>query len=300
MIREFRLSSPQTKRGVSCDESGAFVGAVPLLNRRGKAGRARWEPRDCARLSKEIGEHFRLPIDISSKMGGLKAISKALNDGDIARAQIATVLLGIPDPPFLAKGTGDRSEMIRFIQELDRSGLIKADWDPDAHPRWPAGAPDSQGGQFAPKADGEAAPPSHGPNPARPASSAAAVARIQVQSGGALAVPYWAPLIEQAPLEEAPLEEAPVEPLVPRIDIVPPAVVPRELYKPPASNPYPKRRKCEKEWADAASYCAKLVKERKLGASGYRGVGGRNWDQCLRGQVSADCGGNPTAFEIFS
>jgi hypothetical protein len=31
--------------------------------------------------------------------------------------------------------------------------LLKADWDADEHPRWPAGTPDSQGGQFAPKGD---------------------------------------------------------------------------------------------------------------------------------------------------
>ena len=44
-----------------------------------------------------------------------------------------------------------RSHLIEFVRELFRCGLIKADWDPNEHPRWPAGAPDSQGGQFAPK-----------------------------------------------------------------------------------------------------------------------------------------------------
>ena len=39
------------------------------------------------------------------------------------------------------------------MDELQWSGLLKADCDPDEHPRWPAGAPDSQGGQFAPKDD---------------------------------------------------------------------------------------------------------------------------------------------------
>jgi hypothetical protein len=42
-----------------------------------------------------------------------------------------------------------RDDFVEFVRVLDASGLIKADWDSDEHPRWPAGAPDSQGGQFA-------------------------------------------------------------------------------------------------------------------------------------------------------
>ena len=147
-IREFRLAPPGSGRGVSCDAKGAFVAATPLLKRNGED---RWEPRDCAELSKQIGADFGLPIDMSAKMGGIKAISHALNEGDIARAQIAAVLLAIPDAPPLVKGTRSRNDVIKFVRDLDWSGLIKANWDSDEHPRWPSGAPDSQGGQFAPK-----------------------------------------------------------------------------------------------------------------------------------------------------
>ena len=150
MIREFRLVPSGTGQGVSCDANGAFVGAVPLLKQ--SHGKRRWEPRNCEQLSKRLGADFGLPIDVSSKLGGLRAICNALNDGDIARAQIATVLPAIPDPPPLVKGTRSRKDVIKFIRDLDWSGMIKADWDPDEHPRWPAGAPDSQGGQFAPGA----------------------------------------------------------------------------------------------------------------------------------------------------
>ncbi|HWU26102.1 MAG TPA: HNH endonuclease signature motif containing protein [Rhizomicrobium sp.] len=100
-----------------------------------------------------MSSDFGLPVDLSSKTGGLKAIANALNAGDVARAQIAAVLLGIPDRPPLEKGARSREAMIRFIRGLHWSGMIKTDWDPDKHPRWPAGAPDSQGGQFAPDAD---------------------------------------------------------------------------------------------------------------------------------------------------
>ncbi len=153
-IREFRLSPPGSDRGISCDANGAFIGAAPLLKRSSTSGRDEWQPRDRDQLSKQVSASYGVPIDMTSKMGGLNAISRALNDGDIARAQIATVLLAIPDPPTLAKNKPSRSELIKFIRDLHWSGMVKADWDSDEHPRWPAGSPDSQGGQFAPKGNG--------------------------------------------------------------------------------------------------------------------------------------------------
>ena len=151
MLREFHLSAPGIGRGVSCDADGAHIGDVPLLKRSIIDGKEKWEPRECAELSKDICGSLGLPIDMSSKMGGIRAISNALNKGDVARAQIATVLLGIPDPPALSKGADNRAELNKFIDDLFWSGLLKADWDPDEHMRWPAGSPDSQGGRFAPK-----------------------------------------------------------------------------------------------------------------------------------------------------
>ncbi|HUO91805.1 MAG TPA: hypothetical protein VMU22_02735 [Rhizomicrobium sp.] len=152
MPHEFHLSPPGKGRGISCDAEGAFIGAIPILKRLQMSGRDEWQPRDCDELSEEIGEHYGLPIDMSSKTGGLKAIAKALNAGNIARAQIATVLLGIPDPPPLSKGLRSREQMIRLVRDLHWSGMIK--WDPDKHPRWPAGSADSAGGEFAPEGQG--------------------------------------------------------------------------------------------------------------------------------------------------
>jgi hypothetical protein len=156
LLHEFRLS-PRLDGGVFCDESGAFVGAIPMLARTRGNGKDEWRPRDCDDLSKEMSAQYGLPIDMSSKRGGLAVIAKALNEGDVARAQVATVLLGIPDPPSLSKGAPSRQAMIALAGDLRWSGLLKADWDPDEHPRWPAKAPDSQGGQFAPKSDDPAA-----------------------------------------------------------------------------------------------------------------------------------------------
>jgi hypothetical protein len=52
--------------------------------------------------------------------------------------------------------------MIKLACDLHASGLLKADWDDDEHSRWPAGAPESQGGRFAPKGDESAAGQSSG------------------------------------------------------------------------------------------------------------------------------------------
>ena len=161
MIHEFRLSA-RGNGGVFCDKDGAFVGAIPMLVRARRNGKDEWRPRDCDDLSREMSAQYGLPIDMSSKRGGLTVIAKALDEGDVVRAQVATLLLGVPDPPSLSKGGPSRREMIKLARDLHWSGMLKADWDADEHPRWPAGAPDSQGGQFAPKSDGPAAGQSSG------------------------------------------------------------------------------------------------------------------------------------------
>jgi hypothetical protein len=109
VIHEFRLTSPENG-GVFCDEGGAFVDAIPLLARTRGNGKDEWRPRDCDDLSQEMSTQYGLPIDMSSKSGGLAVIAKALNEGDVVRAQVATVLLGIPHPPSLSKGAPSRPE----------------------------------------------------------------------------------------------------------------------------------------------------------------------------------------------
>lgn len=76
MIHEFHLSPPGMGQGVSCDAEGAFIGAIPILNRLRRDGRDTWHPRDCEELSKQIGVHYGLPIDMSSKTDGLRAIPR--------------------------------------------------------------------------------------------------------------------------------------------------------------------------------------------------------------------------------
>ena len=150
LTREFHLS-PHGTGGVACDGAGALIGAVPLVARARTDGTDEWRPRECDELSEEMSAQYGLPVDMSSKSGGLMAIAKALNDGDVARAQIATVLLGIPDPPLLSKGEPSHERMIELIRDLQWSGMLK--WDSDEHPRWPAGSSEGKGGEFTPKGE---------------------------------------------------------------------------------------------------------------------------------------------------
>jgi hypothetical protein len=128
LIHQFHLSPPGNG-GICCEENGAFVGAVPMLARTRRNGKDEWRPRDGDSLSQEMSAQYGLPVDMSSKRGGLCAIAKALNAGDLVRAQIATVLLGVPDPPSLSKGAPSRQDVIKLAVELRWSGLLKADWD---------------------------------------------------------------------------------------------------------------------------------------------------------------------------
>jgi hypothetical protein len=149
-IREFRLSPSGHGQGIACDANGAFIDSTPLLKR---AHDNAWIAREAAELSDALGAHYGLPIDISSKTAGLEAIARALNAGNIAHAQLVTLHLQIPETPELAKSASPHDDAISFIRGLDASKPLQKMWEPDDHPRWPAGSPDKQGGEFAPKDD---------------------------------------------------------------------------------------------------------------------------------------------------
>ena len=125
--------------------------SVPPLKKTRANGKGIWEPRDCEDVSAELSACYGLPIDVSPKAAGLAAVACALNEGSIARAQLAALFLRFPDPPPLTKDAASRNAWIAFIHQLSGSNLLK--WDEDKHPRWPAGALESQGGRFAPKGE---------------------------------------------------------------------------------------------------------------------------------------------------
>jgi hypothetical protein len=153
LICEFALSSSESGHGVSCDATGAYIDSISLPEKRYSNGQPCWTARDSDKLSAEMSARYGLPIDFSSRANGLNAVACALNDGDIARAQLVTLFLRFPTSPDASASSLSLDNATTFFRSLQINGLIKV-WNPEEHPRWPAGAPDDQGGQFAPK-DGD-------------------------------------------------------------------------------------------------------------------------------------------------
>jgi hypothetical protein len=261
--RRFGLSE-QHGQGVSCDEKGVFVGAVPLVEPcHGCAGLKKFRPRPLADLNCDLSKRYGLPVDLSAKTAGLAAIARALSRGDVLHAQIATLHLQIPDPPPLAKVAPSMSEVLGLAKELRASGPLKADWDPSKHPRWPAGSAGGIGGEFAP-ADAVGAELAGGEPKAT-----GIPAQLTIPAPFDFALPRGIPFPQE---------------IVPPLGIFPR----RELI-----NPYPDREGCDEEWAEAIKRCEGYRRQRLLGKDGYRGMG--DFYQCVMGQVSERCGGSPKA-----
>lgn len=143
-IRHFRLS-PMGGRGVSCDADGAFVGPVPLLKRTTDLSRREaWVPRSTTALNADLSFCYGLPVDVSPRADSFIVIARALNDGAILHAKIATLHLQFPDLPPL---TPSHEEEAALAKALYQSGILKVDWDPAKHPRL-GGPPNA--GWFAP------------------------------------------------------------------------------------------------------------------------------------------------------
>ncbi len=141
-VRFFRLSP----RGIECDEEGLRVGDVALLARDEKGA---WAARDERDLGYDLSRVYGFPVDVRAKMAGFGAVANALQSRNIAKAQIAALLLRLPDPLPLAGAALGKSGERRLSRDLVACGLLKADdgWD-EEHPR--TGSPPNPG-WFAPK-----------------------------------------------------------------------------------------------------------------------------------------------------
>lgn len=264
----FRLGR-QAGEGVFCGADGLWVGGVALLERESEPDA--WRPRTANDLDQELSRCYGLTVGIKPKLRGLKAVARALDDGDVARAQITALYLRLPDPPNLAKSANGATGLVKLAQLLNASGLLK-DWDENKHPRWPAKSPDSQGGRFADQSDGDLV---HGGE----ASLTPAQFVTPIPEPFGIPAPFGVP----APS----LPDIPYSTEVTPPPITGPMILPRQMPQ----NPYPNRRKCVKEWAQTQEFCRKLFEKKMLGKGDYRGMG-KFMYQCLKGQVSADCGGN--------
>jgi hypothetical protein len=102
-LRTFSLAPCRDSGRISCDAQGAFVGDVALLKHAQCGDGTIWTARPVAELNAALTACYRLPIDVSAKVGALTLIANALNRGDLATAAIATVQMQFPDPPPLVK-----------------------------------------------------------------------------------------------------------------------------------------------------------------------------------------------------
>jgi len=253
--------------GVSCGTDGVFVGAIPLLKKvcgTGASGRPdQWEMRPVADINRDLSMCYGVPVELDRKIDGLRRIAQALSRGDLMHAQIATLHLQIPDPPALPRSEQAPGEIVEVARQLQASELLKADWDPAKHPRWPAGSPGRIGGEFA------------------PAGTASDDSTDAAQNAPVIPAQITIPVPFELPGVPFPSEILP-PPVIPNIN-------PRDLPR----NPYPDRPECEQEWAEATEYCLSLKARNLLGRGDYRGSG-RTLSQCIMGRVSQDCGGNST------
>jgi hypothetical protein len=232
-----------------------------LEETQGGGGRIKWRVRPQSQLEPELSKSYGVGVDFGVKIPGAASMARALTDGDLALAQIAALLLQLPDPPLSKKGEARPDRSIAFVGQMQVSGLLKADWDPQKHPRWPGGSADGVGGQFAP-ADGDGV------------AGEAQASVIPAQ----IAIPFELPEAVPFPFPS---------------EIVPPLATPY-LPRSLPQNPYPNRPRCVKEWSDAYKFCWGLKMKGQLGRGDYSGIGRTLYD-CMLGQVSESCGGNATS-----
>ncbi len=134
--------------GPFCDADGLFLGRTPLLERAGD----RFVVRDRRELERVMSAAYGCNVALESRMGGLRAVAKALNAGDLCRATIAAVMLQIPDLPGYAARRQLEAEDRLVKAERAAWAKMAAPFDPEEHPRWPSGQ--SDGGRFRPVNDG--------------------------------------------------------------------------------------------------------------------------------------------------
>ena len=76
---------------------------------------------------------YGLPVNALKKSRALAIITDALNNGDIARAQIVTLLMRLPEPAKHGDDVAKHAECLE--EELAEANMLVKDWNLNAHPR---------------------------------------------------------------------------------------------------------------------------------------------------------------------
>lgn len=117
---------------LACTADGVFIWpGMPLVEKRGRSF-SRVPERD---IANRAGVLFGPDVLYGPLIPTLERAARFLERGQIAAAQETITKLNLP--PLTA-----------FGQELTR--IAPGFFDADKHPRWPAGSPDSTGGEFRP------------------------------------------------------------------------------------------------------------------------------------------------------
>lgn len=131
---------------VECDEEGPRVAGVRLLDKAQDARRGeRWRVPALPEIETRLRRAYDRRIGAGDKLGALHAVARALDDGELARAQIATLLLRLPNPP---EAGAESSDGHILDKALNDNGWLVKEWESDDHPR--AGVAPNPG-WFAPK-----------------------------------------------------------------------------------------------------------------------------------------------------
>jgi hypothetical protein len=149
----WRLSeSGQGNFGVCCTTQGLLLGRTALVEHRGGV----YVARSRGDLERLLRRAYGEEIAVDRVASGLAVVAAALDDNNLALAQIAALLLRLPDLPDLAARDRIEAEDAR----LAGGDTLCRSFDPARHPR--AGVPPNPG-WFAP-----AGGPTAGAPPARP------------------------------------------------------------------------------------------------------------------------------------
>lgn len=123
---------------VDCDGEGLRIAGYDLLSRRtDAASRPTYGLAPIEALEERLWRAYGYKVSAAGKLRGLQVVADALSKGEIARAQIAALLLRLPDPD-AALGSAPA-----LAKRLHDCGWLLKSWEPDKHPR--TGTPPNPG-----------------------------------------------------------------------------------------------------------------------------------------------------------
>ena len=283
-------SATKSPSGLSCGDDGLFIASALIIAKVGDvdSGGA-YELRDMDEINLILTAAYDVEVDFTAKMPHLNLIRRYMNEGKWVLASISSVQLGLPDLPdemaigrvldtdriLKSRRRRKRQESRRECTECSKNSLaITLKRDVSDEPRLPAGQ--AGGGEWEAGEGGSAsAKPTSSAQPKPPSNPLLIPAQALAPTiSPPIELPWFVPPTEITPF--------PISPTAPNIE-----------HLNPTANPYPDRPKCVKEWADAIEFCRRQEQGKKL-KPGYSGFG-KNFQKCVLGMVSQDCGGNPTA-----